>query len=40
MQMCRMKTFTVIEQEVAELGFADAQGVREHRLEYWLHIAG
>ena len=40
MQMCRVKTFTVIEQEVAELGLADAQGVREHRLEYWLHVAG
>src|SRR4029077_11970766 len=27
-QMCRVKTFTIIEQEVAELGLADAQGIR------------
>ncbi len=39
-QMCRVKTFTVIEKEMAELGLADAQGVPEHRLEYRIHIAG
>ena len=38
--MRRVKTFAVIEQDVAELGLADAHGVREHRLEDRLHVAG
>ena len=39
MEMRRVKPFTVVEQEVAELGFANAQCVREDRLEYRLHVA-
>src|SRR6185312_7358235 len=39
-QMCRVKAFAVIEQDVTELGFAEAHGVREHRLEDRFHITG
>jgi hypothetical protein len=40
MQMCRVVPLTIVEQDVTELGFANAQSVRKHRLEYRLHVAG
>ena len=36
MQVRRMKTLSIVEQEVAEFGFANAHGIRKQGLEYWL----
>src|ERR1700693_3884677 len=38
-QMRGVITLAIVEQDVAEFGFANPQGVREHRLKYGLHIA-
>ena len=38
-KMRRLKTFPVVEQKVAEFGFANPQSVREDRFEYRLHVA-
>ena len=37
--MRAVKASSVIQEKVTELGLADAQGVREHRLKDRLHIA-
>src|SRR5580704_7344774 len=38
-QMRRVITLAIVEQDVAVFGFANPQSVREHRLKYGLHIA-
>jgi hypothetical protein len=38
-QMRRVKTLTVVEQDVAEFGATNAQSVHEHGLKYGLHVA-
>src|SRR6202162_4189001 len=38
-QMRRVITLAIVDQDVAEFGFANPQSVREHRLKYGLHIA-
>jgi hypothetical protein len=38
-QMRPLKAFAVEEQEVAELGLTDTQGIRQHGFEYGLHVA-
>src|SRR6202790_1629017 len=38
-QVRRVITLAIVEQDVAEFGFANPQSVREHRLKYGLHIA-
>jgi len=37
-QVGRVKPLAVIKQDMSELGLADAQGVREHRLEDRFHV--
>ena len=40
MQVRRVIAFTIIQQDMAELGFANAQSICEYRTEYRLDIAG
>ena len=39
-QMRRVKTLTIVEQDVAKLGVTNAQGVYQHGLKYRLHVSG
>jgi hypothetical protein len=38
-QMRRVKTLTIVEQDVTKLSVTNAQGVYEDGLKYWLHVS-